>query len=236
MNKLQQELNTLKPSDQLVADTMKKMHAENQKLRADMGDDHQKGKHTGGTSLFRSRNWVGFAAVAACAAVAAGILLFGRANAGVSMVVLRADTAVFQANAANRGGESAREIILPPDEFALRANFDVESRFPGFECVSAEAVEFQTEQGGIVGDYGVFVYQKDQMRLTLYASTSDQTAPPALLQATKTRVGSFELQFGEEAENGTYYAAWVDRGTSFCLQAEGMTQRSFVDWMRKTFS
>ena len=235
MNKFQQELNSIQPSDQLVADTMKKMHAENLKRRADNGDDKPKGKQ-GGTIFFRNQTWVGFAAVAACAAIAAGFLLYGRANENVEMVSLRADTAVFQANAANRGGEGAREIILSPDEFASRANFDFESRFPGFACVSAEAVDYQTESGDALGDYGVFAYQKDAIRLTLYVSTSDQTAPSALTQAAKTRLGSFEVQFGEGADNGAYYAAWVDRGTSFCLQAEGMTQRSFVDWMRKTFS
>lgn len=236
MNKFQQELNSIQPSDQLVANTMKKMHAENQKLRANMEDEQPKQSHAGGITFFHNRTWVGFAAVAACAVVAVGFLLFGRTIENIPMVSLQADTAVFQANAANRGGTGAREIVLSPEEFASRADIDFESRFPGFECVSAEAVDFQTESGDALGDYGVFVYQKDQIRLTLYASTSDQTAPPALTQAAKKRLGSFEIQFGEEADSGTYFAAWVDRGTSLCLQAEGMTPRSFVDWMRKTFS
>lgn len=236
MNKFQHELNSIKPSDQLVADTMRKMHEENQKLRADMGGDHGKDDRKGGTIPFRSRTWIGFAAVAACAAIAIGTLFIVKSSASVPMVALRADSVVFHANAASRGGEDMKQTILSLEEFASRANFDAESRFPGFVCVSTETAAFQNANGDTIGDYGVFAYQKDGARLTLYASTSDQTAPPALLQAEKVRMGKIEMQFGQETDSETYYAAWTDQGTAFCLVSQGMTQRSFLALMRKTFS
>jgi len=236
LNKLQQELNIIKPSDQLVADTMKKMHEENKKLRANMDGDHGVDSHKGGIIPYRKRTWIGLAAVAACVAIAVGGFFVGRSSADVPMVALRTDSVVFHANATSRGGEDVKETILFPEEFELRANFNAESRFPGFVCVSAEAASFQNTSGDILGDYGVFVYQKDEARLTLYVSTSDQTAPSALLLAKKVRVGSLEVQFGVESDTKIYYAAWTDHGTAFCLESQGMTQRSFIVLMRKTFS
>lgn len=235
MDKFQQELNSIKPPDQLVADTMKKMHEANQMLRAQEQVEPEETKRSGG-AFARNRLWVGIAAAAACLAIAVGVFSVGRAIAPVPMAALNTEDATFFSSAANRGGEGVKVTILPLEEFESHAKIDAVSMFRGFTCVSTELAAFQNQAGDIVGDYGVFAYQNEGARLTLYVSTTDLTAPAALLLAEKVKIGSSEVHFGRESEDGPFFAAWTTEGTSFCLAGDGITQRSFVGLLQKTLS
>lgn len=163
------------------------MHAENLKRRADMGDDKPKGNRAAQSS-FATEPGSGLRLLPHALPSPAGFLLFGRPNENVEMVSLSWTPRSFRQTRRTGAVKARGRSSSSPDDFASRANFDFESRFPGFACVSAGGGLSNGKRGRAWRLRRVRT-QKDAIRLTLYVSTSNATAPSALTQAAKaTRI------------------------------------------------
>lgn len=226
MNLFKQELNQIKPSDRLVMETMRRMRQENAALQAESEDDAiEDGLIVPPVSFWRRRGFA-FVAAAACMLLLCTAVLLTSAPA-VPMQKLQTDAVPSLSSAGNRWPGETGERALTKAEFGERAGLDVDAFLPGYSCISAESVAFVDEAGQALGDYGVFTYSSGTKRVTLYASTSDQTAPAELMLAEAAVLDGTEIRFGQ-VSGGVFYAAWVQNGTSLCMRSDALGRRAFI--------
>lgn len=239
MNQLQKELQEIRPSDHLVMETMRKMHAERAKLADAESEDSDvhiyaaSEARVASAAPLRKRMPSRWVAAAASLLVLAGALFFWRASA-VPVITLSVDEARPAALAVDKGASGIVKEAVSAEAFGHRAgDTDFTALVPGYSCVAADAAVYFNEQHAPVGDYGVFTYQSGDSRIVLYASTSDRPAPAALLAAEPKRLAGTEVRFGQTADGGIRYAAWTQGGASYFAESEGLGERAFIKLVRR---
>ena len=247
MSRFKKELDGVRPADALVADTLRRMHEENARLQsakaeADAGEGVGKGEGKGESESeqapkaarsplpFMRRRAFRWAAAAAACLLLCGTLFAMRQAERVPMARLSAAAAPQAVAAGNRGqgGQQVKERTVSDSEFSARIGFDAETYVPAYVCTSKKPVFFVDGDGTVLGDYGVYAYEKATDRVTAYLSTSDTTAPVELVYGEATRCGQTDVRFGRTEDGAVYYAAWVQNGTSVCLRSETLRERAFV--------
>lgn len=226
MRKYQEELNQIKPSDALLAETLRKVHEENRAYR-----EETEKKRIEFPSPSRKFSWRIPVAAAACLCVlASSIWLFRSASTPVtnlSVVVKPVSVSV-----AYRGRQDITESEYAVDDFSKRCGIDFPNLFAGFSLNDASIEIFTDAQNAVVGDYGVLNYADGDRIITLYASSTDQIAPDALLGGKSRQFGDTQVWFGKSDDGKTLYAAWVQNGTALCAQGAGMRLSEFENCIK----
>lgn len=221
MRKYQAELDKIKPSEALLAETLRKVHEENRICR-----EETERKRIEFHSVSPKFNWRVLAAAAAClCALATGIWVFQVSSAFVTD--LSATAKPVSVSVAYRGRQDVTESESTTADFSQRCGIDFISLFTGYSLSESSVQLFADAQNTIIGDYGVLTYTDGGRKITLYASSTDQIAPDALLDGRSRQLSNTQVWFGKSNDGQILYAAWVQNGTALCAQGTGMRLSAF---------
>lgn len=226
MRNYQEELDQIKPSDALRAETLRKVHEENRLFQVDSAH-----RLVGFPPANQKFNWrIPIAAAACLCALAASVWLLRAASAPVTN--LSAAAKPISVSVAYRGRQDVTEDVTTVEEFSKRCGIDFANLFAGFSLDDASLELFSNAQNSVIGDYGELNYLNGSRKITLYASSTDPIAPDALLNGPSRQIGGAQVWFGKSGDGKNLYAAWVQNGTALCAQGVGMRLSSFIGCVR----
>lgn len=226
MRKYQDELNQIKPSDALLAETLRKVHEENRAYR-----EETEKRRIAFPSPSHKLSWRIPVAAAACLCVLASSIWLSR-SASTPVTNLSAAVKPVSVSVAYRGRQDITESEYAVDDFSKRCGIDFPNLFAGFSLTDASIDIFTDAQNAVVGDYGVLQYADSSRKISLYASSTDQIAPDNLLDGTSRQIGDTQVWLGKSDDGQILYAAWVQNGTALCAQGSGMRLSAFVNCIK----